>query len=122
MPNFIDQILHNQPLTIYGTGKQTRSFCYVDDLVDGITRLLFSKLHGPVNVGNPREFTILQFAQLIKKTYNPKAKMVFKPLPTDDPKQRKPDITLARQKLGWEPKVPLEEGIRLTMDWFKNNI
>ena len=119
VPNFIDQILNNQPLTIYGTGKQTRSFCYVDDLVDGITRLLFSKLRGPVNVGNPREFTILQFARLIQKTYNPKAKMVFKPLPVDDPKQRRPDIALARKKLGWEPKVPLEKGIKLTMDWFK---
>ncbi len=118
VPNFIDQILRNQPLTVYGNGKQTRSFCYVEDLVDGITRLLFSKLTGPVNIGNPREFTILQFAQLIRKFYNPKAEIVFKSLPKDDPKQRRPDITLARKELGWEPKIPLEEGIKLTMDWF----
>jgi len=121
VPNFIDQILNNQPLTVYGDGKQTRSFCYVDDLVDGITRLLLSKISGPVNVGNPREFTILQFAELIREKYNPKAKIVFKPLPQDDPKQRKPDITRARQELGWEPKVPLEEGITKTMEYFANN-
>ena len=121
VPNFIDQILHGKPLTVYGNGKQTRSFCYMDDLIDGITRLLFSKEQGPVNVGNPREFTILEFANLIRRFYNPKAKIVYHPLPKDDPKQRKPDITLARQKLGWEPKVPLEDGIRRTMDWFKAN-
>ncbi len=119
VPNFIDQILRNQPLTVYGTGKQTRSFCYVDDLVDGITRLLLSKAMGPMNIGNPREFSILQFAELIKKTYNPKAKIVFKDLPKDDPKQRCPDITFAKRELGWEPKVPLEEGIRSTMEYFK---
>jgi len=119
VPNFIGQILHNRPLTIYGNGKQSRSFCYVDDLVDGVTRLLFSKLPGPVNVGNPREFTILEFAHLVRKFYNPTAKIVFKPLPKDDPKQRRPDITLARRQLGWVPKVPLEKGIRKTMDWFK---
>ena len=88
VPNFIDQILNDQPLTVYGNGKQTRSFCYVDDLVDGITRLLLSKISGPVNIGNPKEFTILEFAELIRKKYNPKAKIVFKPLPQDDPKQR----------------------------------
>ncbi|MDE2010198.1 MAG: SDR family oxidoreductase [Candidatus Omnitrophica bacterium] len=121
VPNFIDQILNGRPLTVYGTGKQTRSFCYVDDLVDGITRLLLSKISGPVNVGNPREFTILEFAKLIRQKYNPKAKIIFKPLPQDDPKQRKPDISLARKALGWDPKVPLEEGLKRTMDWFKNN-
>ncbi len=121
VPNFIDQILNNQPLTVYGNGKQTRSFCYVDDLVDGITKLLLSKEHGPINIGNPREFTILQFAQMIRKFYNPKAKIVFQGLPKDDPKQRKPDITLARKKLKWEPKVPLEKGIKLTMEWFALN-
>jgi len=118
VPNFIDQILHHQPLTVYGNGRQTRSFCYVDDLIDGITKLLFSKISGPVNVGNPREFTILQFAHLIRKKYNPKAKIVFYPLPVDDPKQRRPDIALARKELGWEPKVDLEVGIGRTMDWF----
>lgn len=121
VPNFIDQIINGQPLTIYGTGKQTRSFCYVNDLVDGITKMLFSKLRGPVNLGNPREFTILEFAALIRQMYNPKAKMKFCPLPTDDPKQRKPDISLARKALGWEPKVPLEIGIKSTMEYFKNS-
>ncbi|MBI3314557.1 MAG: SDR family oxidoreductase [Candidatus Omnitrophica bacterium] len=118
VPNFIDQILHKRPLTVYGNGRQTRSFCYVDDLVDGITKLLFSKLRGPVNVGSPREFTILEFARLVKKTYDPHARIVFMPLPKDDPKQRRPDITLARRTLGWQPKVPLEKGIQMTMDWF----
>ena len=121
VPNFIDQILNNRPLTVYGNGKQTRSFCYVDDLVDGITKLLFSKMQGPVNIGNPCEFTILEFAQLIRKFYNPKAKIIFEPVPKDDPKQRCPDITLARKELKWEPKIPLESGIRLTMDWFRKN-
>ena len=120
VPNFIDQILRKQPLTVYGNGKQTRSFCYVDDLVDGITKLLFSKLQGPVNIGNPREFTILQFAHLVRKFYNSRAKIVFMPLPKDDPRQRRPDITLARKQLGWEPKVPLEKGIRTTMEWFRS--
>jgi len=121
VPNFIDQILNDQPLTIYGNGKQTRSFCYVDDLVDGITKLLLSKISGPVNIGNPREFTILEFAELIRKKYNPKAKIVYQPLPQDDPKQRKPDISLARKALGWEPKVPLEKGIEQTMNYFSKN-
>ena len=121
VPNFIEQILHHQPLTVYGNGRQTRSFCYVDDLIDGITKLLFSKMTGPVNIGNPREFTILEFARLIRKKYNPKAKIVFRPLPVDDPKQRRPDISLARKELGWEPKVDLEDGIGRTMDWFAAN-
>lgn len=121
VPNFIDQILNNQPLTVYGNGQQTRSFCYVDDLIDGITRLLLSNLAGPVNVGNPKEFTILEFAELIKSKYNPKAKIVYKPLPQDDPKQRKPDISLARKELGWEPKISLEEGIEHTMNYFAKN-
>lgn len=121
VPNFIDQILHDKPLTIYGNGRQTRSFCYVDDLVDGITRLLLSKITGPVNIGNPREFTIREFADIVMKTKGSKAKLITEPLPKDDPKQRKPDIGLARRELGWEPKVPLERGIRLTMDWFAKN-
>jgi dTDP-glucose 4,6-dehydratase len=122
VPNFIDQILNHQPLTVYGNGKQTRSFCYVDDLVDGITKLLLSKISGPVNIGNPKEFTILEFAELIRKKYDPKARIIFHPLPVDDPKQRRPDISLARKELGWEPKVNLEEGIGLTMDWFARNL
>lgn len=122
VPNFIDQVLHGKPLTIYGDGKQTRSFCYVNDLVDGITKLLFSKITGPVNIGNPREFTIREFANVVIKTHGGKAKLIYKPLPKDDPKQRKPDISLARKELKWEPQVPLEQGIQWTMDWFKNNI
>src|SRR5208282_492909 len=121
VPSFIDQVLHGKPLTIYGDGKQTRSFCYVDDLVDGITKLLLSKISGPVNIGNPKEFTILEFAHLIRKKYDSKAKIIYKPLPQDDPKQRRPDISLARKELGWEPKVPLEEGIMRTMKWFSEN-
>lgn len=119
VPNFIDQILRHRPLTVYGSGRQTRSFCYVDDLIDGITRLLFVQLRGPVNIGNPVEFTILELAHLMKKIYDPKAKIIFKPLPQDDPKQRCPDITLARRQLGWGPQIPLEQGIQLTVDWFK---
>ena len=122
VPNFIDQLLHSKPLTIYGDGKQTRSFCYVDDLVDGITKLLFSKLTGPVNIGNPREFTIKEFADVAVKTEGVKSKIIYEPLPKDDPKQRKPDISLARKELGWEPKVKLEEGFKLTIDWFRKNI
>lgn len=122
VPNFIDQILHGQPLTVYGDGQQTRSFCYVDDLVDGITKLLFSQLTGPVNIGNPREFTISEFADLVMKVHGNKAKIVYEPLPKDDPKQRRPDITLARTELGWEPKIDLEDGIRTTIDWFKGHI
>jgi dTDP-glucose 4,6-dehydratase len=122
VPNFIDQILHDKPLTIYGDGKQTRSFCYVDDLVDGITKLLLSKLTGPVNIGNPREFTIREFADLVMKVHGGKAKIIYEPLPKDDPKQRKPDITLARRELGWEPKIQLEEGITTTFEWFKKHI
>ena len=121
VPNFIDQILNHQPLTVFGNGKQTRSFCYVDDLVDGITKLLLSKISGPVNIGNPKEFTILEFAKLIQKKYNPNAKIIYKPLPVDDPKQRKPDISMARKELKWEPKVNLEDGIGRTMSWFAKN-
>jgi dTDP-glucose 4,6-dehydratase len=121
VPNFIDQILDHKPLTVYGKGTQTRSFCYVDDLVDGITKLLLSKITGPVNIGNPKEFTILEFARLIRRKYNPKARIIFQPLPQDDPKQRRPDISLARKALGWKPKVDLEDGISRTMDWFSRN-
>jgi dTDP-glucose 4,6-dehydratase len=121
VPNFLYQILKSQPLTVYGNGQQTRSFCYVDDLVEGITKLLLSKIAGPVNLGNPREFTILEFARFIRRKYNPKAKIIFRPLPQDDPKQRRPDISLARKALGWEPKVSIEDGISRTMNWFVRN-
>ena len=121
VPNFIDQILHEQPLTVYGNGKQTRSFCYYSDLVEGIVRLLFSNLNTPVNIGNPREFTILEFAKLVIKLSGAKSKIVYKPLPQDDPKQRQPDITMAKKYLKWSPKVKLEEGLKETIQWFKEN-
>ena len=119
VPNFIDQALHNKPLTIYGDGKQTRSFCYYSDLVDGIIRLLYSGLHEPINIGNPREFTIFEFANLILKFSGAKVKIVYHPLPVDDPNQRRPDITLAKKYLKWEPKVDLEDGLKETLEWFK---
>lgn len=118
VPNFIYQALHNKPLTVYGDGKQTRSFCFYSDLVDGIYRLLMSKVPGPVNVGNPREFTILQFAKLVIKMSNTKSKIAYKSLPIDDPKQRRPDITLAKKVLKWTPHVELEDGLRETINWF----
>ena len=119
VPNFIYQSLHNQPLTVYGDGKQTRSFCYYSDLIEGITRLLFSKIPGPVNIGNPHEFTILEFARMVIRLSDTQSKIVFKPLPVDDPKQRRPDISLAKKELKWSPKVSLEEGLKETMEWFK---
>jgi len=122
VPNFIYQALHDKPLTVYGDGQQTRSFCFVSDLVDGITKLLLSSEPGPVNIGNPREFTILQFAKLVIKQCDTKSKIIYKPLPTDDPKQRRPDITLARRKLKWEPKVRLEDGLKETFEWFKDKL
>jgi len=122
VPNFIYQALKGLPLTIYGDGRQTRSFCYVDDEVEGILRLLFSKLSGPVNIGNPHEFTIIEFANVVLKLTNGKSKLVYKPLPQDDPMQRKPDITVAKTKLGWEPRISLGEGLRRTIDWFKARI
>lgn len=120
VPNFINQALHGKPLTVYGHGRQTRSFCYYSDLIEGITRLLFSKIHEPVNVGNPKEFTILEFAHLMQKISGTKNKIVFKPLPQDDPKQRQPDITLAQKYLKWKPRVELEDGLKKTFEWFKS--
>ncbi|MCK5180143.1 MAG: SDR family oxidoreductase [Candidatus Omnitrophica bacterium] len=122
VPNFIYQALHNKSLTVYGNGRQTRSFCYYSDLVDGIFRLLHSKIHSPVNVGNPDEFTILEFAKLVIKASGSKSKIVYKPLPTDDPRQRKPDITLAKKHLKWKPKVKLQQGLQETIHWFKENL
>ncbi len=119
VPNFIDQALHSRPLTVYGNGRQTRSFCYYSDLIDGIYRLLFSGYHGPVNIGNPKEFTILEFAKLVVKLADTKSKIVYEPLPVDDPKQRRPDISLARKLLKWEPKVALEDGLMETIAWFE---
>jgi len=118
--NFIVQALHGKDLTVYGEGSQTRSFCYVDDLVDGFMRFMEQeKIVGPMNLGNPGEFTMLQLAELVLKKVGGKSKISHLPLPSDDPKQRRPDITLAKETLGWEPKVPLESGIEKTIAYFK---
>ena len=119
IPNFINQALKNEPITIYGDGKQTRSFCYIDDLVEGLIRLMDSSYVGPVNLGNPKERSILNLAQLIKKITKSKSKIVFKKLPKDDPVRRKPDISLARKILKWQPKISFEEGIKKTIEYFK---
>ena len=119
VPNFIGQALRGEPLTVYGDGSQTRSFCYVDDEVDGLWRLMMSDHALPVNVGNPREMTILEFAKAVEAAVGRKLDLTFKPLPQDDPKQRRPDISKAKRLLGWEPKVALEEGIRLTVEHFR---
>ena len=120
--NFIMQALKGEDITIYGDGKQTRSFQYVDDLVEGMIRMMASEnFTGPVNLGNAREFTMLELAELVLKMTNSKSKIIFTPLPSDDPKQRKPDITLAKEKLnGWEPKIRLEEGLIDTIKYFKS--
>jgi dTDP-glucose 4,6-dehydratase len=120
LPAFIGQALRGEDLTVFGDGSQTRSFCYVDDLVEGIYRLLMSDYASPVNIGNPDEITIKQFGEEIIKLTGTNQKMVFKDLPQDDPKQRQPDITLARKLLGWEPKVSRAEGLKITYEYFKN--
>src|SRR6266404_153728 len=120
LPAFIGQALRGEDLTVFGDGSQTRSFCYVDDLVEGIYRLLLSDYHLPVNLGNPDEITIQGFAEEIIKITGNKVKIVYKPLPVDDPRQRKPDITKAKTILGWEPKVNRKEGLKITYDYFKS--
>ena len=120
VPAFISQALRNEPMTVFGDGSQTRSFCYVSDLVEGIYRLLMSNETMPVNIGNPNEMTVLQFAEEIKRLTGSKAPIEFRPLPEDDPKIRRPDISKARALLGWEPKVPLEEGLQRTIDYFRS--
>ena len=119
VPAFLDQALHGRPMTVFGNGSQTRSFCYVSDLVDGLIRLMLSDERYPVNLGNPREMTILEFAEHIRRITGAASEIVFEPLPEDDPKQRKPDIGKARRLLGWEPRVPLEEGLRHTVEFFR---
>jgi UDP-glucuronate decarboxylase len=121
--NFIVQALHNKDITIYGDGSQTRSFQYVSDLIEGMIKMMASPddFTGPVNLGNPREFTILQLAEWVKEQTNSTSEIVHKPLPGDDPKQRKPDISLAKEKLDWEPVVSFEEGILKMIDYFRNN-
>lgn len=120
LPAFIGQALRGEDLTIFGDGSQTRSFCYVDDLIEGIFRLLMSDYIGPVNVGNPDEITIRDFAEEIIKLTGTTQKIIYQPLPTDDPTQRQPDITLARNLLGWEPKVSRAEGLKITYEYFKS--
>ena len=122
VPNFMKQALRGDPLTIYGDGSQTRSFCYVTDLVDGIYRLMLSDEHQPVNIGNPTEFTVLEFAHLVRKLTGSTSELVFEPLPQDDPKQRRPDITKARNLLGWEPQVALEDGLKATLEYFQDKV
>jgi len=119
VPAFISQALRNEPLTVFGDGSQTRSFCYVSDLVDGIYRLLMSDEVNPTNIGNPAEMTVLQFAETIRRLVGTEAPIEFHPLPTDDPKIRRPDITKARTLLGWEPRVALEEGLTRTIEYFR---
>lgn len=122
--NFIMQVLKGEDITIYGDGSQTRSFQYVSDLVDGMIKMMASgdDFIGPVNIGNPGEFTILELAEMVIKLTGSNSKIVFKPLPADDPKMRRPDISLAKEKLGWEPKVSLEEGLKETIDYFRTLI
>ncbi len=120
LPAFIGQALRGEDLTVFGDGSQTRSFCYVDDLIEGIYRLLMSDYAYPVNIGNPDEITIKEFAEEIIKLTGTTQKIIYKPLPTDDPKQRRPDITRARQLLGWEPKVKRAEGLKVTYEYFKS--
>ena len=119
--NFIFQALKGEPLTIYGEGKQTRSFCFVDDLIDGMIKLMDSKVYSPINIGNPSEITILELAEKIREKINPDLKLIFKALPEDDPMQRKPDITKAKIELNWEPKINIEKGLNKTIRWFKEN-
>lgn len=120
--NFMKQALRGDPITVYGEGRQTRSFCYVSDEVEGILRLAASDIHEPVNIGNPNEFTILDCARLVRNVTNSQSSIVYRPLPQDDPKQRRPDITKARQLLEWEPKIDLESGLRLSQAYFQEAI
>ncbi len=120
--NFVVQALSGKPLTVYGDGSQTRSFCYVSDEVDGIVRLAASGEHTPVNIGNPTEWTILECAETVRRVTGSKSDIVFQPLPQDDPLQRKPDIAKAKRLLGWEPKITLEQGLRLSLDYFRSTL
>lgn len=122
IPNFIYQALKNIPLTIYGDGQQTRSFCYISDMIEGIYKLMLSAENLPVNLGNPQEITIREAAEKIIKLTKSKSKIVFKKIPEDDPRQRKPDIEKAKEILKWKPKIPLEEGLEMTIRWFRNKI
>ena len=118
VPNFIYQALNDKPLTVYGKGKQTRSFCYIGDLIEGICRLMKTRVNTPLNLGNPAEFTVIELAQLVLKISHSPSRIIFKELPQDDPRRRRPDITRARRLLKWQPRVPLEEGLTKTIMWF----
>ena len=122
VPAFISQALKHQPITVFGDGSQTRSFCYCSDLIEGIHRLMMGSAPGPVNIGNPREMTMLQFAEATIRATRSRSRIVHRPLPQDDPKQRKPDIRLARTLLKWEPKVDLEEGLKQTIRYFRSKV
>jgi dTDP-glucose 4,6-dehydratase len=121
VPAFISQVLAGEPLTVFGDGSQTRSFCYVDDEIEGIVRVLFSEIGDPINIGNPAEMTVLQFAETIRRLVGNQVPIEFRPLPVDDPRVRQPDITLARTRLGWEPRIALEEGLRRTIAYFREH-
>ena len=122
LPNFLYQALVGDPITVYGDGKQTRSFCYVSDLIEGIYRLLESEEHDPVNIGNPNEITILEFAERVRKLVGATTPIIFEPLPQDDPKQRCPDIAKAKKLLHWEPKVQLADGLQITYEYFRTKV
>ncbi len=122
IPTFIAQALKGEDLTVFGDGSQTRSFCYISDMVEGIYRLMLSDISLPVNIGNPQEMSVFEMAKKIIDLTGSKSKVIFKPLPVDDPKVRQPDITKAKTQLGWEPKVPLEEGLKNTIGYFKNRL
>jgi len=122
VPAFVSQALKNKPLTVFGKGQQTRSFCYVSDLIEGIYRLMMSDYHLPVNIGNPAEMTVLEFAKEIIRATGSRSRIAFKPLPQDDPKQRRPDITKARKLLGWEPQVNLAQGLVRTIEYFRRKL
>ena len=122
VPAFISEALRNKPISVFGDGTQTRSFCYCSDLIEGIYRLMMGKHPGPINIGNPHEMTMLEFAKEIIRATGSKSRIGFRPLPVDDPKQRRPDITLARQELKWEPQVPLAEGLKKTIEYFRGKV
>jgi dTDP-glucose 4,6-dehydratase len=122
VPAFVSQALHHKPISVFGNGSQTRSFCYCTDLVDGIYRLMLRGDHRPVNIGNPQEMTVLDFAHAIIRATRSRSRIVFKPLPEDDPRQRRPDISRARATLDWEPRVALDEGLRHTIAWFRKKL
>ena len=119
VPTFINQALNNKPITVFGDGKQTRSFCYIRDEIEGIYKLMISDINEPVNIGNPDEYSILELAEKIIELAKSKSKIVFKKLPPDDPKVRRPDITKAKKEFGWEPKVNLSNGLEKTIEYFK---